>query len=353
MEQDIKHIIQDAIHAPSGENCQPWRFTISGTTINLFNLPERDQSLYNYGQSGSYISHGAVIENIKISALQFGYFATVKLFPEKKNKNHVASLILEKVSSRGSVLYDSIKKRVTNRKPYGNAPLSESELSELLKNVEEEGVRILITQEESDKKILGKIGGFNESVMISNRFLHNFFFSHVTWTKEEDQKKKVGFFIDTLELPLPAKKMFKLIKNWRIANLLNKIGLYKMVGSQNAKTYVSSSGFGILLTKHTLPEDFVYAGMALERVWLKATNLGLNFQPVSGLLFLSQTIQSGGTKEFTKNQIQTLQTGHETIKKIFSIGTDEHVVFMFRFGRGEKPTAKSLRFNVEDFIQAM
>ena len=64
---DIKKILEAAVHAPSGENCQPWRFEIRGDEIGVFNLPKKDQSLYNEGQMASYVAHGALIENILIA----------------------------------------------------------------------------------------------------------------------------------------------------------------------------------------------------------------------------------------------------------------------------------------------
>jgi len=352
MEQDIRHILQDAILAPSGENCQPWSFRVSGKIIELFNLSGRDQSLYNRGQRGSYIAHGALLKNLEISALQLGYTIALNLFPEPENKEHVATIVLEKIPAKESALYGAIAKRVTNRKPYINKALPDNELNELMKNIPGNSIKISITQKDSDKKTLAKVGGINESVMMSNKFLHNFFFSHVTWTKEEDEQRKVGFFIDTLELPPSAKIMFGVLKNWSVANFLNKFGLYNMVGKQNAKTYASSSGFGILSTKDTTPESFIRAGMALEQLWLAATNLGLNFQPVSGLLFLSQAIKSNEAGEFRDSQRKLIEGGYKSIEQIFSVSPDENIVFMFRFGHGDEPTAKSSRFNIDEVIQS-
>jgi len=79
---DIKKILEAAVHAPSGENCQPWRFEISDDEIRVFNLPERDQSLYNHGQMASYVAHGALIGNIFVASPTFGYRARINLFPQ-------------------------------------------------------------------------------------------------------------------------------------------------------------------------------------------------------------------------------------------------------------------------------
>ncbi|HED00536.1 MAG TPA: molybdopterin biosynthesis protein MoeY, partial [Proteobacteria bacterium] len=46
----IFKIVESGIWAPSGDNCQPWRFTWNGQKLLLFNVPKRDTSLYNSSQ---------------------------------------------------------------------------------------------------------------------------------------------------------------------------------------------------------------------------------------------------------------------------------------------------------------
>ena len=48
--EDIKKILEYAIWAPSGDNSQPWRFEAENDQIRVFNVPERDTSLYNYNK---------------------------------------------------------------------------------------------------------------------------------------------------------------------------------------------------------------------------------------------------------------------------------------------------------------
>jgi nitroreductase len=59
----ILKIVEAGTWAPSGDNCQPWRFTWNGQKLLLFNVSERDTSLYNSSQRASFIAHGAVLEN--------------------------------------------------------------------------------------------------------------------------------------------------------------------------------------------------------------------------------------------------------------------------------------------------
>ena len=48
--EEAKRILSSAILAPSGENCQPWKFEVKGSNIDVMNVKERDQSLYNWDQ---------------------------------------------------------------------------------------------------------------------------------------------------------------------------------------------------------------------------------------------------------------------------------------------------------------
>src|SRR4051812_46582079 len=122
MNEDITKILEAGNYAPSGENCQPWKFKLQNDVIEIHLLPERDQSLYSYGNRASYVANGAVIENMIVASHALGYEAAVSMFPEKHNDLFVARIIFSKSSGskREEQLFSSISKRVTNRKTYSD-----------------------------------------------------------------------------------------------------------------------------------------------------------------------------------------------------------------------------------------
>ena len=71
MEETIKKIINYAVWAPSGDNSQPWKFSLKGNQVSIFNLPEKDNPFLNFEQKGSYIAHGSLLENMNIIASNF------------------------------------------------------------------------------------------------------------------------------------------------------------------------------------------------------------------------------------------------------------------------------------------
>jgi hypothetical protein len=348
MTNQIKKILGAAVHAPSGENAQPWRFSVQGNRVRVFNIPERDQSLFSFGQMASYVAHGALIENILISSAAFGYQAAMDLFPEGRNSDVVAAISLKEAPPKDEPLYPFILKRCTNRKPYKTAPLTAAQLAELVdapKGIPGGG-RVVFSQDRSDIAALAIAGSVNEQVMFDNRFLHHFFFTHINWTKEEDEKRRVGFYIDTLELPPPIKPIFKLFRFWPAIKLFNKVGFAERVAAGNAKNYASSAAMGAVIVPRNAPPDFVTAGRIMQRVWLTATWLGLSIQPLAGVLFYMQGISAGRTERFTPQQLDLIWEAYGKIRKVFGVN-GESVAMMFRIGEGGEPSARASKLPAE------
>ncbi len=354
MHPDVAQILEAANQAPSGENCQPWRFVVRGLTIELYLIPERDTSHYGWGQRASYIANGAALENLCIAASASGYRAQVQYFPEVQNPWHVATVGLTKdMGIAADPLYAFIRTRISNRKKYKRLPLDPKDREALMKAAEN-GERVILRLAESKKDIanLARVGSANEEIMLSNRSLHGFFFSHVTWTKEEDDRKKIGFYIKTLELPPTTVALFKIIRHWPVMNVLRRIGFHKIAGMQNAQTYGASSAIGALLAESTEPLDCLRVGRTLERVWLTTTSIGLSFQPLTGVLFFNLKLVASEGNVFSETQQKLIRASYTSAERIFQ-AEDRPILFMFRIGKGAPPSAHASRFPLKDVVTVL
>ncbi len=341
--ETIQKILETAVHAPSGENSQPWKFVVEGDQIKIFNIPERDESLYNVDQKGSFVAHGALLENILIASSVAGYKASYKLFPDNSDKNLVAIVSFFESSPREEQLYPFITKRSTNRKPYEVKPLSEQQVSELI-NVSQEiggGIVKFITDRNKIEQ-LAEAASANEKVMFSNKYLHNFFFTHINWTENEEREKRVGFYIKALEMPAPAQKAMKLFKHWPIMKVLSKLGLANKIAQENTKGFMASAAIGAVLGDGDTPSDYVATGRLMQRLWLKATKMGLSIQPLTGALFLYKNMAKRESNKFSANQIEILENANTTIKAAFDV-QKKTIAMMFRIGHGDAPTARSMK----------
>ncbi|MBM2818188.1 MAG: Nitroreductase [Parcubacteria group bacterium] len=343
MEEIIRKILEESVHAPSGENCQPWKFAVDGSSIHIFNVPEADTSLYNFEQKGSYAAHGALIENIVIAALKYGYKATVKLFLIKEEPNLVATLMLDSTNPRELPLYPFIAKRCTNRRDHAHQKLSDDQKKQLIESAKETGLgELKIIDDEESLNTLGKALSVNEQIIFENKKLHNFFYEHILWN-EEDQGKAGGFYIKTLEFLPHQLKGVKLFKNWIILKILNKIGkVSRMIAKENAEKYANSGALAVVIARGNTREDFVNAGRTAEKVWLKATELGLSAHPCTGVIYLMERIKGGDAEVFNQSHLETIKTAYSDIERTFGV-SGKTIPMLFRIGFADEPSARSMR----------
>lgn len=351
MKDDIKKIISDGTLAPSGENCQPWRFIIKNNEVHIFNIPDADTSLYNFNQRGSYFAHGALLENISISALHYGYKANINLFPDSDQPDLISIVTLDKVEPQEDDLYPFLKKRCTNRKDYNGQKLNEDQKKILMAATKyTDRVEFIIKDDGQSLDSISKALAVNEQIIFENKELHDFFYNHILW-KEEDQGAAGGFYIKTLEFLPHQLKGVKLFKNWFILKILNKIvGVSKMIVKENAEKYAKSGTMGILAVSGHSDEDFVNAGRAAERVWITATKLGLSLHPCTGVIYLWERIAAGDTKSFSKEHLKIINNAFNDIVSAFGV-KGKTAPMLFRIGFADEPTARSSRLRIDDVIR--
>src|SRR5260370_38648592 len=64
--QRIVELIEAAILAPSGGNCQPWQWVYRDGTVFLFHDRGRSASLLDYDQTVSFVAFGAACDSLAL-----------------------------------------------------------------------------------------------------------------------------------------------------------------------------------------------------------------------------------------------------------------------------------------------
>lgn len=339
MKEIIKKILEASVNAPSGSNSQPWRFEIEKDTIHIFALPEKDHPILNYRNRGTLIANGAMIENIIIASAEFGYKSLIEMFPDKNNPNLIAKIRLENSQVDKDSLFSSISLRSTNRKLFDDKPLDENKKSELLSAVSEWEDKVRLVDERGGMNQLGDALSKNEIVMLENKALHKLFFEEIVWTDKEQEEKKSGLYLKTMELKLPQQKALRLFKYWPIINVFNRLGLARSIAKENAGSYSSAALMGAILVNDN-DADFVETGRIMERLWLKATQMGMGFQILTGIPFLWQGLSVNG-KEFSQKHINLIRDAYQKITSVYSVSDNKIPTIIFRVGYGGEPTARS------------
>lgn len=340
----ITKIIEYGTYAPSGDNSQPWRFEAEESTgrIKIFNIPGKDNPILNVRNRGSYIAHGALIENMLIAAPHMGLAADLKIFPQGTS-DLTATIALTQLEPKDEPLFTFIKERATNRRPYKNIPLSEGEKEVLFEAASSiSGCELKLVEDKKQMQVIAQAMSVTEKVALETKELHELFFKDIIWDNDKNEKGEPGLYIKSLEVPPPARLIFKIIKNWRVMKFFNALGFNKMAAKGNAGVYVSASAHGTVIVENK-DENFVSAGRAFQRIWLEATRMGLSIQPVSGTIFLAQRVENRDPHPFSEENSDLIREAAQKIDFAFEIDGNKIAAITFRIGRAEPPSARSYR----------
>lgn len=352
MQEKIIEIIRIAVCAPSGENAQPWRFVVSGDTLSVFNLTDADTSLYNGGQRGSLVAHGALLEHISIAAKHHQLEANIELFPDGDLTDHIAKIAFRGGNPPEEIteeLYRSIAQRVTNRKKYRDTPLT-TKLREFFSHEGGGTTKLHLIEDAQKKATVARAASLNEGLLFEINSMHEFFFSHIRWTEEEERIDPRGFYVKTLELLPPQLVVMKLLRNPLCFRLFSMLGLSKLIASDNAMRYVSTGAMSAISAPGNTPRDFIAAGRMLARAWLAVTHAGWSMQPMSGILFLHQALKDDTALPFTTQQSKDIETAYHAMHRAFDISTNDQLLMLFRIGESDPPSARAKRVSPQIII---
>lgn len=347
MDERISQLLQLAVAAPSGDNCQPWRFSLGDGRLQLFNRPDQDTSLYNHAQRASLLAHGALLENLTIAAPGLGLRAEIRLFPDPAAPEHVAEVLFAEGETVKDPLSYWIERRCTNRKKYVPIPLTEFQRQELVA-APGEGVaaQVHLVHEPGEVRVLAALLAKNDRLVFENRNLHAFLFDHLRWSDEEARTTGDGMDIKTLELAPTDRLAFPLLKHWPLVGFLNRLGLPYLIENTALKLLGSSAAIAGVSLPDLEPATLVRGGRAVQRFWLQATALGLSVQPVAGLALLVQRLRSGNNDELDETQRALVTEVGAGLDRAFD-SAGRSLIMCFRLGTSAPPSARALRRPVE------
>ena len=345
-QKTMNFLVKAGAQAPSGDNCQPWKFDMRENRIDLFLDPLKDESFFNVNQIASLISCGAVIENIKIAASALGLNTRIESFEPKKNDNLVAGIDLLPDGDQADPLSDQIWKRHTNRKFYDKKTLPQSVTDQLISSIDNfpETDLQVITDRKKMKK-LAKIIFQVDRIRTEYRPLHDHLMSMIRFTHQEMIETRDGLPLKNLEAGIAGELFLKMTKPWPVMNIMNRIGVGRMVALHSYQGMVNSSGIGLLTVDGTGGADFFKGGQALQRVWLTLTSLGLQMQPMTAITLFYLRRFLNGTSDFAKEHTAILDRLEPDYKTLFPKlnNDDAGQVMLFRFGFSDDVNCRTLR----------
>lgn len=349
----VDFLLKAATRAPSGDNVQPWKFSPSKDNIAFGIDPEADHSFFNFRQTASIISCGAAIQNAAIAAQEIGLNAQIFPTDPRAGSNFFAELQLRPGPRNTHPLFPSIWKRHTNRKLYRGRQIDSDSMKDLVASATEDGFSMLhlITDASSIRSLANWISKVDR-IRTEHRDLHEHLYHMIRFTPEEAAERRDGFPLNNLEAGALGNLFLRSTRSWKVMNLLNKCRVARIVPFQSYLLTRSASAIGLLTVPGRQALDFFKGGMALERVWLTLTRLGLAMQPMASLTLFLLRWQSEGQSAFQEKHRKILGKVFDDYQKLFPNLNFERdgQVLLFRIGYASPIACPTYRKETNQFI---
>jgi nucleotide-binding universal stress UspA family protein len=276
--QDVlREAVAAAVMAPSSHNTQPWRFRISGATLDIFADPRRHLAVIDPERRQLVQSCGAALFNARVAVRAMGFSDEVTtMLVDGEQPEHVATLHLgapHLTSDTDHALMEAIARRHTNRREFQIRPIAAADTDVMSAAAAAEGVtmaRLVPDQkhglahliEEADERQLGD-PAFR--VELSR------------WLAPLGSRRRDG--IPFVEKEYGSALSFTLVRSLRSPSLGHD------VGKREEALIEGSPAVVVLGTVRDEASDWLACGQALEAVLLHATARGM------AAAFLNQVLE--------------------------------------------------------------
>jgi len=347
-------IIEQARWAPSGDNTQPWLFSVlTDTQFEVHGFDTREHVVYDLEGHASQMAVGALLETIELAANKLGYLATIDFNKKSKPQTPVYLVSLTKKKQiKLSNLANFISQRTVQRRAMKTTPLSLSEKQQLSESLPDD-FRVIWLESPEQKRRIAKIMYGNGKTRLMMKEGYDVHTKIIDWGKrfsiDKIPEEAVG--VD----PITAKVMRWSMANWKRYQFISKY----LFGSVMPRlmldffTCLRCSAHFIIISEsvpHSV-EDYNRAGRAMQRFWLCATSMNLTAQPEQSLLIFSEYVNT--QLKFSENSkaIENAENVDKKFRQLLNQNDFSNKVFMGRIGRGPLPRSRSLRKTVKDLTK--
>lgn len=352
----ITDIVKAACAAPSTGNDQPWKWLYKSGTLFLFHDEYRSFSFGDFQKTASFITFGAVYENLYIYALARGIEARYDFLPNPGSERLVAAIRFKKLElpTLPAIvnLEKAIYKRYTNRTPAPKQPIALSAIAQLQEITESiNGARFQVFTDEAVIKELGDIIGACDRARLTNPAGHNDFINHeMRWSSEEAEEKLDGIDTKTLGFSNGQLAALNMIRNEKVIQTINSLEVGYGFDALAKRIVKTASALCMI----TMPEynlaNFFEGGRAMERFWLLATDLGIAVHPVISPFYLFSRLLHGNGEGLPQRTITELTALRKRFDEIAQLGNNRAEVFFTKIAIAPDQELKSHRLPVQKVL---
>lgn len=282
MSQDILLKILDlARWAPSGDNTQPWRFEIvADNRIAIRGHDTREHVLYDFDGHPSQMAHGALLETLRLAATRFGLKAEWSIRPDQPDSKPIYDVTLSPSNCTEDPLVSWIEKRTVQRRPMTTKPLLQQQKDALIAAVGDD-YSLQFFESFSQRLAVARLLWQNAYLRLTCPEAYPVHRDIIEWNARfsADKIPAQAVGVD----PVTAKLMRWVMQSWERVDFFNRY-LAGTIVPRIQLDFLPALGCAshILLRPNKTQSgitEHLAAGVALQRLWLTASQIGLHLQP--------------------------------------------------------------------------
>ena len=340
----LRDIARSGVLAPSADNQHVFRIEFADAAIRLWPTPEFAHGTERHRQVMSWISLGAVTENMRLRAGGLGFASSVRWFPLSADRPFAQVDLVRDAARAADPLAAAIPSRCTNRRMYRGPALTSPEQATLAEAASSSaGVQLHWFAGRQRRSVQGLML-LAESERFRRRRLHAELFGSIRFDLPWRGDADLALAPAALEVEPPMRPMFKALRHWGLMQPLTWVGAHWMLGLRAGWMPAwRASGLGVLATGGNDDASAVRIGVAFQRLWLQATLLGLAMQPMAASVALP----------FQRDEDDASSAA---LRGRLTLGWSRLVpgltpMMVFRIGRAAAPSGRSVRRPLETYLR--
>ncbi|HPF58802.1 MAG TPA: ThiF family adenylyltransferase [Candidatus Competibacteraceae bacterium] len=348
----IEQILDLARWAPSGDNTQPWRFEIPGERcLVVHGFDTREHVIYDLQGRASQLALGGLLETLEIAAQGHGWRCDIRRRKDLPETRPTFDVKFSDTLTEPHPLEAVIRTRVTNRQAFSRRPLSSRERSALEASVGA-GYRVLWLEGSATLRQMARLLFANAEIRLTTPEAYTVHKSIIEWNSQFSQERipdqAVG--LD----PVALRLMRWAMQSWKRVCFLNRYLGGTLLPRLQLDVWpaLNCAAHFVIVAEQPLQamDDYVTGGRAMQRFWLTATHLGLQFQPEMTPLIFASYIYNDVV--FSQQSRSLAQARRLTSQLEALIGREacQQAVYMGRVGFGSAPAARSLRLPLSRLV---
>ena len=338
-------ILDLARWAPSGDNTQPWRFEIvSDTHIAIHGFDTRDHVLYDFDGHASHMAHGALLETLRLAATRYGLNAEWALRDCCDDTAPIYDVTLHPEDLPEDPLVQFIESRCVQRRAMRTTPVTE-EQKQALRDAVGNKFTLQFFESFKDRLAIARLLWLNAKIRLTCPEAYPVHRDIIEWgarfSTDRIPEQAVG--VD----PLTAKLMRWVMQSWTRVEFFNRY----LGGTIFPRVQLDLIP-GIFCAAHVLlkPERFdsslhayVQSGVALQRLWLTASEKGLHLQPQMTPVIFRWYAQANQKISANPEIDRNAALLADSFEQVLLTKSSDTVAFFCRLGFSRTPASRSTR----------